>query len=247
MSIDTKQYVFFGRVLPEREGMVSVGPLAIRFPTVNGTDVRISLSIVKCVVQILAQVDASVQLHELKYQVQNICQSFLDLLCFAKGLSHEIEIMSVLTPENEHFVYEIKNKTIYDLAHERIELGTLMSLMQDSFLRHALADLRQAVRNPIDTAFFSYRAIESLMQRFNPDETSKKSWTEFRSKLNIDRKLIDGIKTFADPSRHGCHQVIDIGTRSQILQDTWLIIERYIHYAQNSYAQLSEDEYTMLS
>ena len=85
----------------------------------------------------------------------------------------------------------------------------LLSLFADpkaSALRLSLADFREAIRNPKDTAFFCFRAIESLRHFFTHHKQAKdkkQSWEYLREELNITESEIKVVQVLADPIRHG--------------------------------------------
>lgn len=75
-------------------------------------------------------------------------------------------------------------------------------------MRFALADYRHAILSPLDTAFYRYRALESLKQAYA-------DWGDFRSVLGVEYDEIMLIKSWADPRRHG--DVIDLGSNQRLV------------------------------
>lgn len=103
------------------------------------------------------------------------------------------------------------------------------------FLRHALSDVREAIRSPKDTGFFCYRAIEALKNlcavNYNLAGDDKKQWEFFRKRYGIDQQEIMRVKQFADPIRHGNYveaRLMSDDDRANIFRWTWQIINKFI-------------------
>jgi hypothetical protein len=109
---------------------------------------------------------------------------------------------------------------------DEVHLGPLIDATVTSpLLRYAIADSQRAIEMPDDTAFYSYRAIESLRLLFlvgDEDSGSARaeSWKDLRAELALTRSELDAIKRFADRRRHGGHFVLTEVDRLQCLLTT---------------------------
>jgi hypothetical protein len=120
----------------------------------------------------------------------------------------------------------------------------IFSKENSEYLRLALSDLREAIRNPKDCGFFCYRSIECLRQYFvyknnldNQKNRDKiKSWEILGKELDVDNDEIKSIiKPYADPARHGVRVYLSTTERQKIFDLTWKIIDNYVVYASNGY------------
>ncbi|MBD1881456.1 hypothetical protein NC997_14080 [Trichocoleus sp. DQ-A2] len=113
-------------------------------------------------------------------------------------------------------------------------------------LRRALANLREAIREPNDTGFFCFRAIESIRQHFyepQDRDTDKPSWERLRNSLRIDRSWIDALtKSYeAGNQRHGKSPYMSGENRVSAMLHTWKVVDRFCLYLDNGAVQLAEE------
>jgi len=122
------------------------------------------------------------------------------------------------------------------------------SVMKDAFAKIALANFRESMRNPAETGFFCFRAIEAIMQsmKTNPNEKDEKAWTRLRDVLRVDWGFIKEIKKHADHVRHGKPSAISDSERAKVYDYTDRIIDRYLRYIVSGRAGLSPAEFEVL-
>jgi hypothetical protein len=94
--------------------------------------------------------------------------------------------------------------------------------VKSPLIRHALADVQRAVELPDDTAFYCYRAIESLRLLFldgdrDAGTARADSWSALREHLALSREELDDIRLMANPRRHGGHRVLTEADRQRCL------------------------------
>jgi hypothetical protein len=104
-------------------------------------------------------------------------------------------------------------------------------------IRYAIADAQRAIELPDDTAFYCYRAIESLRLLFLVGDEDRgraraDSWGSLRSELNLERPELEAIKKLADKRRHGGPVLLSEEDRRQCL----LVARRTIRLAVERYA-----------
>lgn len=97
--------------------------------------------------------------------------------------------------------------------------------VETPLIRYAVADAQRAIEMPDDTAFYCYRAIESLRLLFleGDDDTGTPratSWNLLRTELGVTRSDLDAVKRFADRRRHGGHHILSEEDRLQCLLTT---------------------------
>jgi len=97
----------------------------------------------------------------------------------------------------------------------------------------ALDDFRLALRRSRDTAFHCYRAIECLRNycaaRYAiPDANRGAQWAKLRAIAAIDKAEIDPITKAAEAIRHGDFEGISASERSDLIERTRTILDRFL-------------------
>lgn len=241
-------YTFWGKIHPERTN-ITLGQLeSTLFIDVN-KNYRICGQLITSIMcsQISAvfKSDAKVEdIFTLKNAVMDAVRLEVDIVGYIAGCGFELEITGVLLPEGNTIIFGVEIPLLYcDYESRRnkfneIEIIGLFKDESADYLRRCLADLRQAIRTPRDTGFFCYRAIETIKTFFcrTYNCNDKLGWEQLRTMLKINRDIIERVKQFADPVRHGDNIIINDEERGQIFQITWDIVERYIDYYKNIYS-----------
>jgi len=62
----------------------------------------------------------------------------------------------------------------------------------------------------------------------HPDDDDRPAWEALRSRLNLDRPVIDAIKVHADYPRHGKVSSISDADRAKVFRLTDQIVKRYL-------------------
>jgi len=246
-----KSYIFSGKVLPERAN-VNVTPLEVKMDAIDaGISGTAIVSIVASQVSVVFNTNSDSDLLTLKNYVEYLVRNLVDAFGYLSGRGYDIEITSAINHEGKYTVFGVGISELENSQNERpLSFQQLLIAMAKSqHLHRALGDLREAIRSPIDTGFFCYRAVESIRQNFKKEEDGDDiilSWERLRKSLLIDRSWIDKIKKFADPARHGDITYISGKDRILIMQHTWKLIDRFCLYVYRDFKQLSEDEFDLL-
>src|SRR6185312_8540770 len=108
----------------------------------------------------------------------------------------------------------------------------LIAVGADVGAQIALANFREAMRMPVDTGFFCFRAIEAVMQSMRADDNERdlRAWERLRQNLIVDRSAIGAVKAHADAPRHGRATSIGDRDRATVLLITDEIVERYLRF-----------------
>ena len=227
------KYTFFGKVLPERTCVgIKVGtkePIDIETPNYL-IKISITLSQVTAVVNTESEVqDTATLKNEVEYNVRFL----VDLIGFINACGYDVEITSMVNPSGELEVFGVGWDSLTKAVSERpLQLGELINVANKSpEFRTAIADLREAIRTPWDTGFFAYRAIEKIRQAFHePGDTNAEAWERLRKSLDIERDLIEDIKKFSDPQRHGEAMGMSWEERLGVMTKAWKIVDKFTVY-----------------
>jgi hypothetical protein len=127
------------------------------------------------------------------------------------------------------------------------EDGLLGAIGKDPYAHTVMADFREAMRNPYDTGFFCYRAIEAMMQsmKTSSDEDEKTSWPRLRGTLHVDIGAIQNVQKHAVLRRHGKTGDISGEEREKVLVITDEITRRYLAYLTRGKTPLPEADFPM--
>ena len=235
-------FVFVGRIHPER-ACLTIDPLGAAISAEDGSwraVLRYSISFAQ--VSAIMHVDGQApDLLTLRNHVFEFVQEIVDAYGYLEGRTYDLELTSVLTPEGEHVVFGVE---IPELQAERgLRPANLDGLLRSSLehqphLRRALADLRQAIKSPVDTGFHCYRAVETLHHAVASREgltgSAKARWEVVRGILNVEEALVRKIQLAADEVRHGKPIVISGAERLWLFRATWRFVDRFVKYTQGT-------------
>jgi hypothetical protein len=238
-----------GRILPERV------PLTISIPeqTVNLTDFALSYRVKINIAdsQLIASVNIAkgkVDPHTLRNCVESDVRAVTDLVGYLRGCSFGVDITSMISSDGECGILGINVPVLAEARKDQkmqIEDDLLTSVLSEQSAHLALADFREAMRNPVETGFFCYRAIEAMMQSLknNLTDNDDAAWKELRTRLRVERSAIDRVKKHSDYPRHGKPFSISDADRETVFLATNKILERFFEYLRRGKVPLPETEF----
>ncbi len=246
-------YEFRGRALPERDRVTLNPSLALEAHVKEaGLDFEVTMSIRES--EILVQVkthENRADLETLRNYVRDLARVVVDTGGYLLGRGYDVEIDSVIQPDGTKVEFGVGIAVLESTQHERpLAFNETLSLVLTSeHLRRAIGDLREAVRSPVDTGFFCYRAVESLRQHFRKEEDGEKqgpSWERMGNALRIDRGWVDELVKTAQQQRHGETPYMSGESRVTALMRAWKIVDRFVSYASKGFVPLPEGEFEVL-
>jgi hypothetical protein len=184
--------------------------------------------------------DESLDYYTLRNYVKANVTTFINIVGFVLGRSYDVEITKAFGDDIQGTqVFGIDIGSIAeDNKHINMQqaMGHLLSLCSGPdgiFTRRCLDDLIMSIRYLDDTAFYCFRAIESLKQYFGKKHNLTNDalkWKAFAEAVRGVKNELDEIKVLANPSRHGFPVYISDETRRKIFEKTWDIVRRFIDY-----------------
>jgi hypothetical protein len=233
-NMSDNTYHFTGRVIPER---ANISSLPVKFEVSAGDDVAPGLLHIQIYAsQVFGRLVCPTPIkNELSARnlVEDAVRSILDAKGFVYARGYSVEIVQFFHPDPRgDRVFGVDVQALEVLATSRglteAHLHNLMSTPSSLFFRRALGDFREALLSPMDTGFFCYRAIESLMQEHasrNATVTDRKErWENFRHYYGVAEQQIMEIKDYADPVRHGngmSLKEITSADRMRLFESAW--------------------------
>lgn len=232
-------YVFSGVVTPERAWLEIPGPVKVEFShpesRINGSG---NIEIYKN--QIIYALRTTIPLDDIfsaKNVIADQVQELLDAICLNSTVAYSADIRSLFNPDTGlSTVFGISEPTIgvANDGHMQIDIQPyLQAISGNPYLRRAIADFRSAVRYPGETGFFTYRAIESLIQDIKnihgiPDRRKPDAIKIITESLNIDQEDIAFLRSMSGDVRHGKPTWISGENRIKCLTISRQIIVNYM-------------------
>ena len=191
-------YLFYGKIRPERAQLSLGFDLGFQhFSTGHTGRIEVSVILNELVARVFT--DETWDIYDLRNLVNNVIRTELSALGYLMGRAYDIDITRVLRLEEKlDYVFGIEVDCIATPRREspvEQKIQALRPLLQGEsgmYVSRCLMDLMSALRYADDTAFYCYRAVESL--RNHCVETQRKTlpsrdaqWELFRSISGVSR------------------------------------------------------------
>ena len=238
-------YLFYGIVLPER------AQLSLHFESgfshlTSGVSGVAKVSVILNQVAVWIESDYEWDIFDLRNVVKNIVQNYLAMVGYLKGYAYDLEVTRVLNQSrNIDCVFGIDIPCLSE-RHKSIDPHAALLSLRDKtiglngvFLHRCFIDLASSMKNADDTAFYCYRAIESLRHHCAAvnglSSTGKsKQWEKFQEISGYDEDTLREIKAASDPLRHGEAAGLTSKDREKLFNITWDIVDGYLKSVQPS-------------
>jgi hypothetical protein len=241
-----KVYVFTGRVHPERygSGIHPLPELTVAHPDGSRSIFRFQLAWSQMTVLVLTDSEAPAIL-DLKNTVNRLARVALDALGFVWAAGLDLEIVSCVDLSGTAYVFNTafdglrdeegpdRNEREHEVLNRLIEQGH-----RSPNVGLALADLRNAIREPADTCVNCYRAIESIRQEYLGEEgpeskpARKQSWDLLREATGVEEPEVRWLQDLATARRHGESVDVTHADRERALRLARRVVEQHCLRAQ---------------
>ncbi len=232
-------YIFQGTVLPERAQLSLQFALGFKHLSsgVQAT-ARVSILLNQAVVWVETEHDWNI--FDLRNVVANIVQGHLQMVGYLKGLAYDFELTRVLNQERAtDYVFGIDIPCLaarganLDLSDALAKLREKILGANGIYLSRCFSDLASSIKHADDTAFYCYRAIESLRHHCAAvnsltEESKAIQWAKFREVTGCDEQALREIKAAADPLRHGQVVGSTSADRERLFTSTWNTVDSYL-------------------
>ncbi len=198
------QWLFSGRVHPERANFnLSDRRSDVTWPAA-GRSASITYQINHSQINGIANFTVSVTPFTARNDIEQVLRLCVDSLCFLHGAAWEVEVTTVRSWEGAPIVLGVKWDDVTWLEGPPTEDEIMNAMKVAPQLANSLADLRRAVRYPIDSAFHCFRAVDGLRGFFRTgSESSDKEWSALSKAINADACYVEELRGFATAQRHG--------------------------------------------
>lgn len=232
-------YLFQGTVLPER------APLSLEFSVrfshlSSGVHEWAKVSIRLNQVAVWVETEQEWDIFTLRNVVSNLVNHHLSMLGFLMGYAYDFSVTRVISrSRGVDWVFGIDAPFLFEDLGKRDIQAELLKLRDQTigpngiFLNRCFGDLVAALKYPDDTAFYCYRAIESLRHHCSAIHGLTAAgkavqWGKFREVAGCDQDSIMKIKVASDGLRHGDPSLTQEYDRAAILRVTWGIVRSYL-------------------
>lgn len=234
-------YILKGLVLPERAA-ISIGPMEMKFSHPStGFDATAKLNIVLNQITVWIYSDHEWDIFDLRNVAEQLVTDILAVIGFLKGYAYDVEIRQIIKDDkNIDYVYGINipciEKRNENISFEKrlTELLTKTTGDNGVFIKRCLNDLIVAMKQPGDTGFYCFRAIETLRHycknRFHIEKEADQ-WKKVSEMSGYKKDYIDVVRRFAFPERHGDILPITSSDRQEIFMKTWDVVKGFLKNA----------------
>jgi hypothetical protein len=249
-------WTFFAKIHPERVPVTWDKPLegAGHMPVLDlAFNFKVVIHAGQAIVDITMKA-GDADLSSLRNVARDCIRMITDLVGYERGCWFDVEVVSAIRRDTND--WSVFGTEIPILASRRNKgpIGAIDGAVVDAIIREpatqlVLADFREAMRSPVGTGFFCYRAIEAMMQsmKASADDADAPAWQLLRERLRVDRSAIDAVKQHADFPRHGKLSGMRDAERARVFELTDEIIERFIAYLVCGKAALEDGDFPVLT
>lgn len=221
----TAAYRVFGRAHPERKGWW-FETIAVERQLSDGTEVKLQGEMALGSFHAMMVVRADDELPDVdpmdaKVALETFVRTRLDTLGLLDGAAVDCEVVQLELPTGEVVVLDtaFPGLQVDDDDRDFARLTVVAELVAG--VRLGLADFRQGIRAPVDTALFAYRGLDGIRADIAAREgltSDSHSWSRMREITGMDRTAdIEPVKNLADVRRHGNDQSITSEQRRHAL------------------------------
>lgn len=232
-----KEYCFSWRVHPERYQW-TIEPVAdVIVLHHDGAKSRMQTRILVSQLIVTVQTNSSESVLDMKNRVNRQARNLTDALGHVTGAALDVEILTCVSSEREHYVFNtafdgLLGDDIGSTESVRLFNALIAQANQSQFVRMALSDLRNAIREPLDTCVNCYRAVESIRHAYLGDDPDsgqgrKKSWVRLRTATGMEEADLRWLEERATPRRHGRPVDVSHADRKRALLIARQVVEKH--------------------
>lgn len=233
-----RRLLFTGVVRPER-AQLTIGNVEHQIDLVSGTKCRVKFNVSANQLSALVEAEESEDIYTLRNVIKGTIELVTDIIGFVHGYAYDVEIVKVVSEDlelSQVFGMQIPALEERNKHREPEAVNYIYPLClgaDGKYLKRALGDLGMAIRHADDTAFYCFRAIESLKQYFgfiSGKIEDKDQWLEMTKAIGDHRDMVEPIRKRAFPARHGLPEATTDGERKDFFFATWEIAEAFINF-----------------
>ena len=241
-----KKFLFVGKVYPEESHLtvreIKVGELSGISDKHNH---KIRIEVLNSIIRVDFETDAPIDLPTARNSVEYFVSGIIDSYGYYTGSAFDVTLTFGIGDEGEYTFPPVVNEIKNAQASRPVQPNQLL-ILSATFPRfhRALGDLREAIKHPMDTSFYCYRAIEAVRQHFldkretDDGKAKRKSWEKMANCLHFSKSFKDKLENESSHTRHGGIKDLTSDEVTEILQKAWTLVDRFAVYIQNGQKSL---------
>jgi hypothetical protein len=250
------QYIFYGKQKPEWTNVqfeVQNPPLAwsVSSPQLGNCEIGLFLSGADIAIRLSTEENRA-DLATLRNLAETVAIAIYDAVGYLTGTAITVELSSaydVSTGSLHAFSPALAEP--FRLSEDQPTFAVMRLAVESQVVRRILRDLHQALIVADDTAFYCFRAIETLAQSLvevGQQNNRNAAWARLKQSLQIEHTCISKLESASQPSRHGKpHSHVTGTTRLKQIKLARQIVERYILFLLRGEQNLPPDEFPLLT
>lgn len=234
-------YFIQGIVLPERSPLTY--EFSVKFHHVaTGQHCSAKVTILLNQVAIWLDAEGEISSPDLKNLANYVVLDLLYVFSYLNGYTYDFQVTRIINRERGvDQVIGIDHPTIAARRPPPIDYGVIIKKVQvhllgehGLYIHRCLGDLSSAMRFIEDSAFYCYRAIESLRKHCAAvhgisDSSKILQWEKFREVSGFSKEKIGWIAEFSKESRHGGPSILSVEENEKLLNETWDVVDSYLN------------------
>jgi hypothetical protein len=204
----------------------------------NAADLRgkIDVDIDDNKISVKLQSNIGMDVYDLRNSILVDINAKISVLSYIHGLPFRVDIVKITCEELEiDHIYSNQITCVEQfVSGSAVDQGRIFALCTGEsglLIGRCMVDMGLAMTHVVDTAFYCYRAIESLMRHCALSVAvvnKERMWEVFREKAGCTRDEIMEIKKMADPLRHGGISDLTAENRKNTLLLAWRLVAQYL-------------------
>ncbi|MEU8232725.1 hypothetical protein AB0C12_24355 [Actinoplanes sp. NPDC048967] len=226
---------FFGRVMPSNVGITIPRSRSELVVDALGLRLSIEFDVVASDLVAITRVEGTADLPTIRNYVVEGVSTFLDAAGVLEGLALSLEMRSVALPDGQRVGLDPRHGQLATVLGGLTQEQMLAALnAAPTRVGYVLRDLRFALADPATSAFWCYRAIETVSRHWapadDPDDKKNKRWPAMYAALGDNQVDVLRCKALADRPRHGHNEALSATDREQALAIAWTVLGRYARF-----------------
>jgi len=219
---------------------------------VSGHITTFTVAIADCVVSVECVVDEyqSDFVSNLYTRSLELARTAVNLISLKMGWSLAVDLDLFIDPDGseENIMKRMDSaQGIFD-AYDLDDIDKVFNQIAcDVNLFMALDDLVSGIGAPRVVAVNCARALDGIKNLLAPGLKDKAAWKLLQETLNVDEEYLQLISKKSTNSRHGYHEYITDAEASELVERTWKVANRYLHYRLNQQKALPLDLFRQLT
>lgn len=245
---------FFGKVYPESlELSIPCEPIqwnelgtrwifAMKFENTKFT--------VECMVEPYSGSDSDFS--EAYRRAFDVVKGTVGILSFAKGLGTTVimdehtDIEGVRSPIANDAQQLASHCTVAAPGIEKTYMEVLKIVFAEHELLLALNDLVESIATPNVSAVNCARVVEGLRYLIAPEKPLKEQWAEMHVALRLSQSYLQLITETSTDLRHGKRNPVTADVAWEIINRSWVVMNRFLEFRKRGNVALSESEFPRL-